>query len=106
MIGERVRLDDLVHVGHNTTLGADTGVGGGSIFSGGVRVGTRAWIAPGVTMNTKMHIGEEALLGLGAVVVKNVGPKEVVAGNPARPIGEMRQILKHFRALVENADDE
>jgi len=46
-----------------------------------VFVGTDAFIGPGVS------VGREAVVGARAVVVKNVEPRNIVAGNPARPIG-------------------
>ena len=47
----------------------------------GVFVGTEAFIGPGVT------VGRGAIVGARAVVVKNVEPLNIVAGNPARVIG-------------------
>jgi putative colanic acid biosynthesis acetyltransferase WcaF len=47
-------------------------------------VGTDAFIGPGVT------VGRGAIVGARAVVVKNVEPLDIVAGNPARPIGRRR----------------
>jgi acetyltransferase-like isoleucine patch superfamily enzyme len=44
----------------------------------GASIGSGAVIMGGVT------IGERALVGAGAVVTKNVGPGEIVAGVPAR----------------------
>jgi maltose O-acetyltransferase len=46
-----------------------------------VWIGTRAMILPGVS------IGEAAVVAAGAVVTKNVNPREIVAGVPARVIG-------------------
>jgi len=45
-------------------------------------IGTDAFIGPGVT------VGEGAMVGARAVVVKDVEPRMVVAGHPARVIGE------------------
>ena len=53
----------------------------------GVFVGTEAFIGPGVT------VGRGAIVGARAVVVKNVEPLNIVAGNPARVIGQ-----RQFRA--------
>jgi putative colanic acid biosynthesis acetyltransferase WcaF len=53
----------------------------------GVWVGTEAFIGPGV------RVGRAAIVGARAVVVKNVGPLEIVGGNPARIIGR-REIRK------------
>ena len=44
----------------------------------GARIGGGAVLLPGV------EIGEEAFVGAGAVVVRNVAPRTVVVGNPAR----------------------
>ena len=46
----------------------------------GARVGGGAILCPGV------EIGEEAFVGAGAVVTKNVPPRMLVVGNPARPV--------------------
>ena len=43
-------------------------------------VGVRAMVLPGV------EIGENAIIGAQSVVTKDVGPNEIVAGNPARKI--------------------
>ncbi len=50
-------------------------------------VGARAIILPGVT------IGEGAVIGAGAVVPHDVDPFTIVAGVPAKPIGQRRQDL-------------
>jgi UDP-2-acetamido-3-amino-2,3-dideoxy-glucuronate N-acetyltransferase len=47
-------------------------------------IGTNATIVSGIT------IGEEALVGAGAVVTKNVPDYAIVAGVPARVIGDTR----------------
>jgi acetyltransferase-like isoleucine patch superfamily enzyme len=49
----------------------------------GARVGGGAVLCPGI------EIGEEAFVGAGAVVTKNVPPRMVVVGNPARVIREV-----------------
>jgi acetyltransferase-like isoleucine patch superfamily enzyme len=49
----------------------------------GARVGGGAILCPGV------EIGEEAFVGAGAVVVKDVPPRVVVVGNPARVLREV-----------------
>jgi acetyltransferase-like isoleucine patch superfamily enzyme len=51
----------------------------------GARVGGGAILCPGV------EIGEEAFVGAGAVVVKDVPPRVVVVGNPARVLREVAE---------------
>jgi acetyltransferase-like isoleucine patch superfamily enzyme len=52
-----------------------------TIVKKGASIGSNSVILPGVT------IGEEALVGAGSVVTKDVPSKTVVAGNPARVAG-------------------
>jgi acetyltransferase-like isoleucine patch superfamily enzyme len=48
------------------------------------RVSKGASIGSGATILSGLVIGEGAIVGAGAVVTKNVPPKAIVAGNPAR----------------------
>ncbi len=58
----------------------------------GARVGGGAILCPGVV------IGEEAFVGAGAVVTKDVPPRMLVVGNPARVLREVPE-----DELLENA---
>ncbi len=49
----------------------------------GARIGAAAVLLPGV------EVGEEAFVGAGAVVIRDVAPRSVVVGNPARQIREV-----------------
>ena len=49
----------------------------------GARVGGAAVLLPGI------EVGEEAFVGAGAVVLRDVEPGTVVVGNPARPIRQV-----------------
>ncbi len=61
-------------------------------------VGTRATVLPGVT------IGRGAAVAAGAVVTRDVPPNTVVAGVPAKPIGDRTvdfQYSAHYRRLFQ-----
>ena len=58
----------------------------GPIIRAGAKIGASATLLPGVV------IGENALVGAGAVVVKDVAPNTVVAGNPARVLRSVSEI--------------
>ena len=49
----------------------------------GARIGGGAVLCPGI------EIGEEAFVGAGAVVTKDVAPRTVVVGSPARRIRDV-----------------
>ncbi len=49
-----------------------------------IRIGARAWIAAGAFVGPGVTVGDGAVVGARAVVMKDVPPQAVVAGNPAR----------------------
>jgi len=51
-------------------------------------IGKRCFIAVGATILPGVRIGDEVIVGAGAVVTKNVPSNVIVAGNPARIIRE------------------
>jgi UDP-3-O-[3-hydroxymyristoyl] glucosamine N-acyltransferase len=91
-IGDDVRIDDLVQVGHNVTIGRASQITAGSVICGRARIGPRVWIAPNASVDSDVVVGRGAFIGIGAVVLKDVRSATVVAGNPAR-------FLKHTKKL-------
>lgn len=58
----------------------------GAIIGKNAKIGANSTILAGVT------IGENALIGAGSVVTKDVPPGKVVVGNPARIIGDIKDL--------------
>lgn len=58
-----------------------------------VKIDDRAWIGPRVTILHSVHIGEGAVVAAGSVVTKDVEPFAIVAGIPAKKIGERTKDL-------------
>jgi acetyltransferase-like isoleucine patch superfamily enzyme len=58
----------------------------GPLICQGAKIGANATILPGVV------IGENALVGAGSVVAKDVPPRTVVVGNPARVIRDISEL--------------
>jgi acetyltransferase-like isoleucine patch superfamily enzyme len=57
-----------------------------------VVLATQGFVAPGgsETYILTVEVGEEAVVGAGAVVTRDVAPRTVVIGSPARPIRAVR----------------
>jgi acetyltransferase-like isoleucine patch superfamily enzyme len=53
---------------------------------GQVAIRDDAWIGAGAIILPNVTIGEAAVVGAGAVVTKDVAPRTIVVGNPARPL--------------------
>jgi acetyltransferase-like isoleucine patch superfamily enzyme len=62
----------------------------GPVIGRGAKVGANATILPGV------RIGEQALVGAGAVVTRDVEAYSVVAGNPARHMKSLSDLPYEF----------
>lgn len=93
-ICEGVLIEDDVFVGHGVTFINDT-YPRATVPGGGLQteadwtveptlVKRGASIGSGATILSKVIIGENAIVGAGSVVTKNVPPNTIVAGNPAR----------------------
>src|ERR1700733_7565815 len=93
---EGVTLEDDVFIGHNVTFTNDrfprASNGNGKLQREAdwnclpTLVKRGASIGSGVTLLCGITIGENALIGAGSVVIRDVPPDTVVAGNPARII--------------------
>ena len=70
-------------------LGAGTVVSTGAVVFAGTRVGARVVLGDQTCVRERCEIGEEAFVGAGAVVVKDVAPRTVVVGSPARVIRDV-----------------
>ncbi len=86
VIGRGAKIDNLVHVAHNVTIGADAVVIANAMLGGSAVIEAGAWVAPSAALMNQITIGAGAVVGLGAVVVKPVAPGATVVGNPARPL--------------------
>ncbi len=98
-ICEGVEIGDEVFVGHGVIFINDrrpratnddgTLKGNDDWSCERTKVGARASIGSGATILCGVTIGEEALIGAGAVVTHDVPARAVVAGNPARLLREV-----------------
>jgi len=78
------RIDNCCFIFHNVQLGDDTLVVGETIMFGSSSTGKRAFLSGNSTVRDGTRIGEDALVGMGSVVIKEVPDGATVKGNPAR----------------------
>lgn len=61
-----------------------------SVSSRGIKIGCDVWLGANVNVVDGVKIGDHAVVGMGSVVTKDVPDWAIVAGNPARVIGDRR----------------
>ncbi len=100
-IGVNVLFDEIcpqnIQIGGNVILAEDakiiahfydTSAVGHYFYQGEVRIGDGVFIGMGAVIAAPITVGEGAVVGAGSVVVQDVPPRTVVAGVPARKVGE------------------
>jgi UDP-3-O-[3-hydroxymyristoyl] glucosamine N-acyltransferase len=106
IIRRGTKIDNLVHVGHNVSIGEDvviaaqTGISGSSSLGDGVMVGGQVGIADHVSIEAGAILGAQSGVPTRKVVR---GPGVVFWGTPARPI---KQYLKELAVLARLARKE
>ena len=71
-------------VNHDDVIGDYCAITSGVTLAGSVTVGEGCYLGQACTVRQKLTIGSNSILGMGSVVVKDVAPDSVMAGNPAR----------------------
>lgn len=113
--GSRVFMSDfgsepwLIEIGNQTTI--STGVkllthdgatclaadeDGRRYLYGRIKVGDRCFIGANAVVLPGVTIGDDVIVGAGSVVTRSVDPGQVVAGNPARPVGTSGSRIEHW----------
>ncbi|MDV3458454.1 acetyltransferase [Sphingomonas sp. HF-S4] len=90
-IGRHFHANIYAYVAHDCVIGDYVTFAPGVKCNGNVHIDDHAYIGTGAILKQGMpdkplKIGRGAVIGMGAVVTKDVAPGETVIGNPARPM--------------------
>lgn len=110
-IGSRVKIHSHCYVAQYTVIEDEVFIAPGTVFANdkypvsdhleGPRVKRGARIGVNVTVLPGVIIGEEALVGAGSVVTKDVPDRGVVVGNPARFVASVDKIKGKKEAFLK-----
>jgi UDP-3-O-[3-hydroxymyristoyl] glucosamine N-acyltransferase len=101
VLGDRCRLDDQVHVGHNVRMGDDVYVAAQTGISGSVTIGSGTVIGGQVGIADHATIGRGVRIGAQSGVHGDVADGAAVLGTPAAPLARMRRIYAALRYLPD-----
>lgn len=87
VIKKGVKMNKSAIIAHNVIIGENTIITTPVFICGSVSIGMNCHIAASIIRN-QVSIGDNAILGLGSVVVNNIKAGDTVIGNPAKPINK------------------
>lgn len=79
-----------VHVGHDAHIGEDCELSPGVVIGGLVRIADRVKLGINACVRPEITVGDDARIGAGAVVVKDVPAGETWVGVPAAKLAAHR----------------
>jgi UDP-3-O-[3-hydroxymyristoyl] glucosamine N-acyltransferase len=104
-IAEGVKLDNLVHIGHNVKIGAHTMIAAQVGFSGSCTVGKNVFIGGQAGFGERCEIQDGAIIGgqSGVLGEKTIRAGHFVWGTPAREMDKFKGIYVWYTRLPELA---
>jgi len=101
VIKKGTKLDNLVQVAHNVTIGEHTVMAAQSGIAGSTTVGRHVTIGGQVGVTGHIKIGNNAIIAAQSGITKNVEDGAVLFGTPAVPLSLRKRIEVSLRKLPE-----
>ncbi len=112
-----VKLDNLVHIGHNSVVGTHSVLAGQVGLSGSVHVGSRVRMGGQVGVADHITVGDKVSISAQAGVLSDLEPGATVYGTPALPgpvakrmhlyslrLGELFQQVKQLQRRLDELE--
>lgn len=103
LIKKGAKIDNLVHIAHNVKVGKNALVIADAMIGGSVNLGDGSWISPSAVLRDQISVGSNSLVGMGALVTKDIPDNQIWAGSPARPLEELRQIQDKIKDWINRS---
>ena len=100
-IGRGVKIDNLVMIGHNCTIGEGSAIVAQSGLAGGSVIGKRVFLMAQTGVANRAVIGDGSFLGARAGTFQSLPPKSRVFGFPAVPERTWHRTMAALQRLPE-----
>lgn len=104
-IGEGVKLDNLIQIGHNVEIGAHTVIAAQTGIAGSTKVGTHCQIGGQVGISGHLTIGNRVGIQAKSGILKNIKDDSKIMGYPAFDYIAFNKSYVHFRNLHTHITD-
>ncbi len=93
------RIDNLVQVAHNVTVGESCGIAALCGFAGSTVIGNRVMIGGQTGTAGHLEIGDDVFIGAQSGVTSNLEGRNAYSGSPVNPMKEQRRIEMSWKKL-------
>ncbi|MGB2706048.1 MAG: UDP-3-O-(3-hydroxymyristoyl)glucosamine N-acyltransferase [Candidatus Omnitrophota bacterium] len=100
-IGKGTKVDNLVQIAHNVTIGSNCIIVAQSGISGSVKIGNSVIMGGQVGLVDHIEIGDNAMIAAQSGIMKSVPPNTIMWGTPARPIKKSKTVYALLNKLPE-----
>jgi len=95
------KIDNLVQVAHNVTIGEDSAIVAQTGISGSTALGDRVTMAGQSATVGHVRIGDDVIVGARGAVSSDVAPGQVVSGAPHMPRRDWLRAVRCFEKLPD-----
>ena len=100
-IGNGTKLDNLIQIGHNVTVGEDVVMASQVGISGSCHVGSRVQLGGQVGLAGHLKVGDDSVVAAQSGVSKDVPPASYMFGTPAMPALAAKKMHAHMMRMPE-----
>jgi UDP-3-O-[3-hydroxymyristoyl] glucosamine N-acyltransferase len=102
LIGDGVKLDNLIQIGHNVQIGAHTAIAGCTGVSGSTRIGARCMIGGGVGIGGHIEICDDVVIAGRTTVSASIREPGAYASLwSAEPLRRWKRIVARLKLLAQ-----
>ena len=105
VIGNRTKIDNLVHIGHNVRIGDDCLICGQVGIAGSSEIGNRVILGGQCGVNDNIFVGDDVIAGGATKIFTNAPKGRVLLGYPGVKMEthiEMQKALRRLPRFMKN----